>query len=87
MVGVTGPDDGSHGAEGLLIEGRHSRLNAGKHRGCIEEARITDPLAACRHSRATRNRVLEELRLGIPTKNSDPKDVLVLGFRRDSLNN
>jgi N-acyl-D-amino-acid deacylase len=33
-----------------------------------------------------RQRVLEELRLGIPTKNSDPKDVLVLGFRKDSLN-
>lgn len=33
-----------------------------------------------------RQRVLDELRRGIPTKNSDPKDVLVLGFRKDSLN-
>ena len=35
---------------------------------------------------ATRKRVLEEMRLGIPTKNSDPKDVVILGFRLDSLN-
>jgi len=34
-----------------------------------------------------RKRVLRELELGIPTKNSDPKDVMVLGFRKDSLNN
>ncbi len=33
-----------------------------------------------------RKKVLEEMRLGIPTKNSDPKDVLLLGFRLDSLN-
>jgi len=33
-----------------------------------------------------RNKVLEELRLGIPTRNSDPKDVMLLGFRTDSLN-
>jgi N-acyl-D-amino-acid deacylase len=33
-----------------------------------------------------RRRVLEEMRLGIPTKNSDAKDVLMLGFRLDSLN-
>lgn len=35
---------------------------------------------------ATRKKVLEEMRLGIPTKNSDPKDVMLLGFRLDSLN-
>lgn len=35
---------------------------------------------------ATRKRVLEEMRLGIPTKNSDAKDVMMLGFRLDSLN-
>lgn len=35
---------------------------------------------------ATRKRVLDEMRLGIPTKNSDPKDVMLLGFRLDSLN-
>lgn len=35
---------------------------------------------------ATRKRVLEELRLGIPSRNSDPKDVMTLGFRLDSLN-
>ena len=35
----------------------------------------------------TRKKVLKELELGIPIKNSDPKDVLILGFRKDSLNN
>lgn len=35
---------------------------------------------------ATRKKVLADLAAGIPTKNSDPKDVLVLGFHRDSLN-
>jgi N-acyl-D-amino-acid deacylase len=35
---------------------------------------------------ATRKKVLEEMRLGIPTKNSDPKSVVMLGFRLDSLN-
>jgi N-acyl-D-amino-acid deacylase len=35
---------------------------------------------------STRKKVLEEMRLGIPTKNSDPKDVVILGFRLDSLN-
>lgn len=34
----------------------------------------------------TRARVLNELRLGIPTRNSNPKDVMLLGFRKDSLN-
>ena len=33
-----------------------------------------------------RKKVLDEMRLGIPTKNSDPKDVVILGFRLDSLN-
>lgn len=33
-----------------------------------------------------RKRVLHELKMGIPTKNADPKDVLVMGFRKDSLN-
>lgn len=35
---------------------------------------------------AVRQRVLDELARGIPSRNSDPKDVLVLGFRKDSLN-
>ncbi|HEX6224526.1 MAG TPA: D-aminoacylase [Chryseolinea sp.] len=35
---------------------------------------------------AIRKKVLDEMRRGIPTKNSDPKDVLMLGFRLDSLN-
>ena len=35
---------------------------------------------------ATRKKVLADLAAGIPTKNSDPKDVLILGFHRDSLN-
>jgi N-acyl-D-amino-acid deacylase len=33
-----------------------------------------------------RKKVLEEMRLGIPSKNSDPKDVMILGFTLDSLN-
>jgi N-acyl-D-amino-acid deacylase len=40
--------------------------------------RLKDPV--------TRKKVLADLAAGIPTKNSDPKDVLVLGFHRDSLN-
>ncbi len=35
---------------------------------------------------SVRKKVLEEMRLGLPTKNSDPKDVMMLGFRTDSLN-
>ncbi len=35
---------------------------------------------------AIRKKVLSEMRLGIPTKNSDPRDVMMLGFRKDSLN-
>lgn len=34
----------------------------------------------------TRKKVLYEMRAGIPYKNSDPKDVMMLGFRLDSLN-
>lgn len=33
-----------------------------------------------------RKKVLYEMRMGIPYKNSDPKDVMMLGFRLDSLN-
>jgi N-acyl-D-amino-acid deacylase len=33
-----------------------------------------------------RKKVLYEMRMGIPSKNSDPKDVMILGFRLDSLN-
>lgn len=36
---------------------------------------------------AIRKKVLDELARGIPLKNSDPKDVLILGFHQDSLNN
>jgi N-acyl-D-amino-acid deacylase len=35
---------------------------------------------------SVRGKVIHELELGIPTRNSDPKDVMVLGFRKDSLN-
>ncbi len=35
----------------------------------------------------TRKKVLSDLELGIPSKNSDPKDVMILGFRKDSLSN
>ena len=41
--------------------------------------RLIDPIV--------RARVLDEMEKGIPTKNSDPSDVLVLSFHRDSLNN
>jgi N-acyl-D-amino-acid deacylase len=34
----------------------------------------------------TRKRILRDLELGIPSRNSDPKDVMIMGFRRDSLN-
>lgn len=34
-----------------------------------------------------RKKLLRELELGIPSRNSDPKDVMMLGFRKDSLNN
>lgn len=37
-------------------------------------------------TRTIRKKVLEEMRLGIPSKNADPKDVMVLGFQKDSLN-
>jgi N-acyl-D-amino-acid deacylase len=33
-----------------------------------------------------RKRVLDDLANGVPTRNSDPKDVLLLSFHRDSLN-
>lgn len=35
---------------------------------------------------AVRQKVLKEMELGIPSKNSDPSDVLILSFHRDSLN-
>jgi N-acyl-D-amino-acid deacylase len=35
---------------------------------------------------ALRKRLLHEMELGIPSRNSDPKDVMVMGFRTDSLN-
>ena len=34
----------------------------------------------------TRMKILFDMEHGLPTKNSDPKDVLLLGFRNDSLN-
>jgi N-acyl-D-amino-acid deacylase len=35
---------------------------------------------------ALRKQLLREMELGIPSRNSDPKDVMVMGFRKDSLN-
>ncbi|MBS1487944.1 MAG: D-aminoacylase [Bacteroidetes bacterium] len=35
---------------------------------------------------AIRKKVINDLEMGIPSRNSDPKDVMVLGFRKDSLN-
>jgi len=40
--------------------------------------RLKDPL--------TRSMILVDLRLGIPERNAHPKDVLVMGFSKDSLN-
>jgi N-acyl-D-amino-acid deacylase len=36
---------------------------------------------------SVRNRVLDEMRKGIPARNSDPADVLIMGFKKDSLDN
>lgn len=33
-----------------------------------------------------RKKVIRDLELGIPSRNSDPKDVMIMGFRSDSLN-
>jgi N-acyl-D-amino-acid deacylase len=35
---------------------------------------------------STRKKILFDMANGIPTKNSDPKDVMLLGFKKDSLN-
>jgi len=35
---------------------------------------------------AIRKKVLYEMKMGIPTKNSDPENVMLLGFRTDTLN-
>jgi N-acyl-D-amino-acid deacylase len=44
----------------------------------VMRKRLVDP--------AMRKRVLYELKMGIPSKNSNPKDVMLLGFKKDSLN-
>jgi N-acyl-D-amino-acid deacylase len=36
---------------------------------------------------AMRKRLLRDMEQGIPSRNSDPKDVMLMGFRTDSLNN
>ncbi|CAN5440969.1 D-aminoacylase [soil metagenome] len=33
-----------------------------------------------------RKKMLSDMSLGIPTRNSDPRDVMILGFKKDSLN-
>jgi len=57
-----------------------ARLPAWIQEGGSKEMRkrIVDP--------ALRKKVLYELKMGIPSKNSDPKDVMLLGFKKDSLN-
>jgi N-acyl-D-amino-acid deacylase len=57
-----------------------ARLPAWIQEGGTKEMRkrLVDP--------AMRKRVLYELKMGIPSKNSDPKDVMLLGFKKDSLN-
>lgn len=51
----------------------------------VQEGSATEMRKRLRNP-VTRKKVLEEMRLGIPTKNSDPKSVVILGFRLDSLN-
>jgi N-acyl-D-amino-acid deacylase len=46
--------------------------------GAAMRSRFKDPVL--------RKNLLRELELGIPTRNSDPKDVMILGFRKDTLN-
>jgi len=57
-----------------------ARLPAWIQEGGSKEMRkrLVDP--------ALRKKVLYELKMGIPSKNSDPKDVMLLGFKKDSLN-
>lgn len=57
-----------------------ARLPAWVQEGGAKEMRkrLVDPV--------TRKKVLYELKMGIPSKNSDPKDVMLLGFKNDSLN-
>lgn len=57
-----------------------ARLPAWIQEGGAKEMRkrLVDP--------TMRKRVLYELKMGIPSKNSDPKDVMLLGFKKDSLN-
>ncbi len=57
-----------------------ARLPAWIQEGGAKEMRkrLVDPVS--------RKRVLYELKMGIPSKNSDPKDVMLLGFKKDSLN-
>lgn len=57
-----------------------ARLPAWIQEGGAKEMRkrLVDPVL--------RKKVLNELKLGIPSKNSNPKDVKLLGFKKDSLN-
>ncbi len=45
----------------------------------------TQQLLARIRNPQTRKKILFDMEAGIPTRNSDPKDVLLLGFRNDSL--
>lgn len=51
----------------------------------VQEGSATDMRKRLKNP-ALRKKVLEEMRLGIPTKNADPEHVVILGFRLDSLN-
>lgn len=57
-----------------------ARLPAWIQEGGTKEMRkrLVDPVL--------RKKVLYELKMGIPSRNSDPKDVMLLGFKKDSLN-
>jgi N-acyl-D-amino-acid deacylase len=52
----------------------------------VQEGGLGDMRKRLRNPTA-RKRLLREMEQGIPSRNSDPKDVMVMGFRTDSLNN
>ncbi|MCX8490688.1 MAG: D-aminoacylase [Cyclobacteriaceae bacterium] len=51
----------------------------------VQEGGLRDMRKRLRNS-AIRRRLLLEMEQGIPSRNSDPKDVMLMGFRTDSLN-
>ena len=52
----------------------------------VQEGGLRDMRKRLRNP-AMRKRLLRDMEQGIPSRNSDPKDVMLMGFRTDSLNN